>query len=73
MTVKLSDDEGATWPASNLINSGPSAYSCLTTFQDGTIGCLYERGQESPYERVTLARFTLEWLTNRTGAIRGVA
>ena len=63
MTVKLSDDEGRTWPTAKLINSGPSAYSCLTVFQDGTIGCLYERGQESPYERLTLARFTMEWLT----------
>ena len=66
MTVKLSHDEGGTWPTAGLINSGPSAYSCLTVFRDGTIGCLYERGRASPYERITLARFTMEWLTNQS-------
>jgi hypothetical protein len=24
--------------------------------------CLYERGEKSPYERITLARFTLGWV-----------
>jgi hypothetical protein len=28
-----------------------------------TIFCLYERGEETPYERLTLARFGIEWLT----------
>jgi sialidase-1 len=27
------------------------------------IGCLYERGNAGPYEAITFARFTLEWLT----------
>jgi hypothetical protein len=30
---------------------------------DGTIGLLFERGATSPYETITFARFTLEWLT----------
>ena len=29
---------------------------------DGGIGCLYERGQKSAYERITFARFGLDWL-----------
>jgi len=29
---------------------------------DSTIGVLFERGDRSPYERITLARLTLEWL-----------
>jgi sialidase-1 len=64
MTVRLSYDEGATWPASRVIYEGPSAYSCLVVLRDRTIGLLYERGAEAPYDRITFTRFTLGWLTN---------
>jgi hypothetical protein len=29
-----------------------------------TILCFYERGIKRPYEKITLARFTLDWLTD---------
>jgi hypothetical protein len=64
MTVRLSYDEGMTWPVSRELHSGPSAYSCLTVLPDMTIGCLYERGDNHAYEKITFACFTLEWLTN---------
>jgi sialidase-1 len=62
MTVRLSDDDGRTWPVSKVLHEGPAAYSCLTVLKSGTIGCLYERGQESPYETITFARFSVDWL-----------
>jgi hypothetical protein len=31
---------------------------------DGTIACLYERGDKNAYETITLARFSLDWLTD---------
>lgn len=64
MTVRLSYDEGKTWPVSKVINKGPSAYSCLSIMKDGTIGLLYEGGENSPYETIRFAKFNLEWLTN---------
>jgi sialidase-1 len=64
MTVRLSYDEGATWPVSRVIYEGPSAYSCLVVLRDRTIGLLYERGAETPYDRITFTRLTLGWLTN---------
>ena len=64
MTVRLSYDEGRSWPVSRQIHAGPSAYSCLTVLPDLTAGCLYERGDQSPYERITFARFDLAWLTH---------
>ena len=64
MTVRLSYDEGSSWPVSKLLHAGPSAYSSLAVLPDGSIGCLYERGDESAYETITLARFGLGWLTN---------
>jgi sialidase-1 len=63
MTVRLSLDEGLTWPVSKLLHEGPAAYSCLAVLPDLSIGCLYERGEKSAYERITFARFTLGWLT----------
>ena len=63
MTVRLSYDEGESWPVSRLLHEGPSAYSSLAVLPDGAIACLYERGDESAYETITLARFGLDWLT----------
>ena len=63
MTVRVSYDEGHTWPVARLIHLGPSAYSSLIVLPDRSIGLLFERGDHSPYERITFARFTLEWLT----------
>ena len=33
----------------------------LAVLRDGTIGILYERGDASPYERITFARFPLRF------------
>jgi hexosaminidase len=63
MTVRLSHDEGKTWPVARELYAGPSAYSCLVVLPDKSIGCLYERGAKSAYETIVLARLTLEWLT----------
>ena len=73
MTVRLSYDEGKTWPVAKLLNAGGSAYSCVTVLPDMQIGCLYERGQHRPAERVTFARFSLAWLTDGADSIAAVA
>ncbi len=62
MTVRASFDEGVTWPVCRVLHGGPSAYSCLAVLADSTLGCLYERGEKSPYERISFARFGLEWV-----------
>jgi sialidase-1 len=68
LTVKLSYDEGRTWPVSRRLEDGPSGYSDLAVGPDGTIYCVYERGQErgDMYHSggLTLARFNLAWLTD---------
>ncbi len=63
LTIRLSRDEGVTWPVSRVLHEGPAAYSCLAILPDGQIGILYERGDETPYQKVTFARFPLSWLT----------
>lgn len=64
MTIRLSYDEGRSWPLSKLLHAGPSAYSCLTVLPDGNIACLYEAGKKSPYEKIVFSSFTLQWLTD---------
>jgi sialidase-1 len=63
LTLRASFDEGQTWPVSRLLDSRLSAYSCLATLPDGTIGILYEAGAKSAYENLVFARVPLEWLT----------
>jgi sialidase-1 len=63
LTVRLSYDEAKTWPVSKTLHTGPAAYSSLAGLADGTIACLYERGEKDPYERITFATFPLGWLT----------
>ncbi len=59
--VRLSYDEGETWPAAQTVYFGSFAYSCLAALSDGAIGLLYERDD---YSKIAFARFTLEWLTD---------
>jgi sialidase-1 len=63
MTVRLSRDEGKTWQFAKELHAGPAAYSCLTVLPNGEIGCLYERGDKTPYDNITFARFPRTWLT----------
>ena len=64
LTVRLSRDGGRTWSLSKIIHEGPAAYSSMAVSADGTIVVLYENGEKHPYEKVSIARFNLKWLTN---------
>ena len=63
LTVRLSDGTGRSWPHGRVLHPGPSAYSSLAVLSSGTVACLYERGEEHPYETITLALFDIEWLS----------
>lgn len=66
VTVRLSRDDGQTWFAQRTLEPGGSAYSDLAVLPSGEILCLYERAREGSsrgaYARLTLARFTVEWV-----------
>ena len=64
MTVRVSYDECRTWSSGKVLHEGPAAYSDLAVCTDMNICCLYERGDESAYEKLTLARFDIDWLTD---------
>ena len=52
MTVKMSEDEGKSWSSSVLLHEGPAAYSDLVILSNGKPACLFESGENSPYERI---------------------
>lgn len=69
VTIKLSLDDGATWPTSRVLEPGKSGYSDLAVAADNTIYCFYERGSSDgnfATQHLTVARFNVEWLTDRT-------
>lgn len=57
LSIKLSRDDGMTWPVNKTLEPGPSAYSDLAALPDETILCFYEGDK-----RLTVARFNLDWL-----------
>ena len=65
-TIRLSTDEGQTWSYNKEIFSGPSAYSQLAIFPNGTIGLLLECGHYDYREGIEFVRFNLSWLINGT-------
>jgi len=63
MTVRLSRDDGTTWPVKRLIHAGPSSYSTLVQLSNGDIGILFEGGEKHRREWIRFARFSMAWLT----------
>ncbi len=68
LSIKISRDEGDTWPVNRLLENGPSMYSDLAVTPSGTILCFYGRSGDGSGlahfagGRLTLARFNLAWL-----------
>lgn len=67
VTVKLSYDEGETWPVARPLEPGLSGYTDLAVGPDGTMFCVYECGagvgNHYQLKYLTVARFNLQWLT----------
>ena len=63
MSIRVSLDEGLTWPYKRLIDSRPAAYSCMTVLPDGDIGLFYETGDLGSIEDLVFMRFPIEWIT----------
>jgi sialidase-1 len=59
LRVRLSLDEGRTWPHEKQLFAGSAAYSCLARLPDGRVGIVYERDN---YRQIRFAAFSLDWL-----------
>ncbi|WP_316811827.1 sialidase family protein [Pedobacter heparinus] len=69
LTLKISNDEGQSWPVTKIIDPGTSGYSDVAIGTDGTIYCLYETnadpGRNFNYSLV-LKRFNLNWVKEKS-------
>ena len=59
-TIRMSLDDGRTWPLSREIYPGGFAYSCLTVLADGRIGILFERDRGPT---ISFAAVPLSWIS----------
>ncbi len=66
MTIRISKDKGRTWPYSELLFDGPSAYSSLVELKGRQVGLLYERGDKRPYERIRFTVLSVESIARKT-------
>ncbi|MFO1530793.1 MAG: sialidase family protein [Kiritimatiellia bacterium] len=60
MTLRMSRDEGASWPVARRVYAGGSAYSALARLSDGDIGLLFEK---DGYQSIDFVRVRLDELT----------
>ncbi|MFG3704665.1 exo-alpha-sialidase [Micromonospora sp. NPDC047670] len=58
LTVRLSTDDGASWPARALVRPGAAGYSTMAVLANGEVGNLYEIGAG----QIVFARFTVDWV-----------
>ncbi len=63
-TIRMSYDEGRTWPVSKLVYQGAAGYSDLAVLSDHTILATFETGRYDLRESITLVRVSLDWLTD---------
>ncbi len=71
LTVRMSYDEGVTWPVSKVIDPGIAGYSDLAVTPDGIIHCFYEGGSiegtggnQYKNTHMSVVSFDLQWLTD---------
>jgi sialidase-1 len=68
MTVWMSTDGAKSWPTKRLVHEGISIYSSLAADAKGNIYLLFESGEKKLYEKITLARFKLDWIRQAAAA-----
>lgn len=61
--IKMSYDDGKTWPVEKRVGDGPFAYSVLCPVKPGVAGILYEVNG-APIKHIRFAPFSISWLTD---------
>jgi sialidase-1 len=62
-TIRLSVDEGKSWPVAKLLYPGSFAYCCLAPLPQGFVGCLFER---DGMKKISFAQFSVDWIESKT-------
>jgi len=58
LVIRVSHDEGQTFPVERPVSEGYAAYSDLTILKDKSAGILWERGVQQGYQFITFTRVT---------------
>ena len=65
MRVRISYDDGQSWPVHRLLEAGTSAYSSMAKTADYHVAALYEIAGDSQGRRsIVLKKFNLPWILN---------
>lgn len=59
LRVRMSLDEGRTWPHGKLVAVGAAAYSCMVRLPGNRVGIVYEGGN---YQRISFSTFSIDAL-----------
>jgi hypothetical protein len=62
LTLRLSEDDGRTWPHTRVLNRGLAGYSDIAVTRDGKIFCAFENGTQDYCEKITVVRVDRNWL-----------
>jgi sialidase-1 len=63
MTLRLSYDDAKSWKHSKVLFEGDASYSDLVFLHDGTIGILYEKGEDGyPAKRISFQKLNYDWI-----------
>ena len=73
LTLKMSEDEGKTWPVSRVLHRGSSGYSDIAVAPDKTIYVIYEgiQGPTGKADSITVLHFGLPWIEASAGKSAG--
>ena len=63
-TMRMSHDEGKSWPVAKLVYEGAAGYSQLAVLSNGSILALFEAGRYDLRESIALIQVDLPWLTD---------
>lgn len=62
--MRMSYDEGKSWPVAKLVYEGAAGYSQLAVLSNGSILALFEAGRYDLRESIALIQVDLPWLTD---------
>jgi len=54
LTLRLSGDDGRTWPHALVLNEGPASYSDMAVTKEGKILCVFENGNQNFYQKISV-------------------
>ena len=65
LTLRVSQDDGRSWPESRVLNEGLAGYSDLAIAKNGNILCLFENGTRDYCEKITFVELKRSWLSRK--------